>query len=49
MIRTAFAPGRSQRGVKWEANDWLERQAQAHLSLGKTVGVLGGDHLCRSV
>ncbi len=27
-----------------ELNDWVERQAQAHLTLGKTVGVLGGDH-----
>ena len=27
-----------------ELNDWIERQAQSHLSLGKTVGVLGGDH-----
>ena len=27
-----------------ELNDWIERQAQAHLSLGKIVGVLGGDH-----
>lgn len=27
-----------------ELNDWVERQAQSHLSLGKAVGVLGGDH-----
>lgn len=27
-----------------ELNDWVERQAQAHLSLSKTVGILGGDH-----
>lgn len=27
-----------------ELNDWVERQAQSHLTLGKAVGVLGGDH-----
>lgn len=27
-----------------ELNDWVEKQAQAHLSLGKVVGVVGGDH-----
>lgn len=30
--------------VSSELNDWVERQAQSHLSLGKTVGVVGGDH-----
>ena len=44
MIRICFCTRAKSTRRQVELNDWLERQAQAHLSLGKTVGVLGGDH-----